>query len=162
MSAPYEYRMYQSKPNTTIITIGSTPETFYQELETEETEASTTREEFFEELDEELNEERSVCDFQAIYNYMTDQYVMDQYIARCTTNKFGTLKTNPAELKMMLEGWLNGMSVPELKNITKVRSLEYRQRYYVICRHHFGFFYNGRYNKYAKYSHWLKKRKTNV
>lgn len=137
-------------------TVGSTPKAFYQELETEEMSVSTTRERFFEE--EELNtQSESSVDFQAMYNYMTDQYVLDQFIAKCTTNKFGTLKTNPTELEDILSNWLHGLSTPNNLSITTVRALNYRYRYYIFGKRHYRIISNCCID-YAEYSRWLKKR----
>lgn len=137
-----------------IIVNGFTPESFYQELETEQRCSSTTREEFLKELN--THQESSIS-FQALYNYMSDQYVLEQFITRCTTNKFGTLKTNSIELEMILKNWLHGLSTPDNINITNTRALEYRQRYYYRCKRRYGFSYN--YADYAEYSRWLKKNK---
>lgn len=138
-----------------IITKGFTPESFYQEIETEQRHFSTTREEFLKELN--THQESSIS-FQALYNYMSDQYVLEQFIARCTTNKFGTLKTNSTELKMIIKNWLHGLSTPDNLNITNTRALGYRQKYYSWCKRRYGFFYGESYADYAEYSKWLKKR----
>lgn len=137
-------------------TVGSTPEAFYQELETEEMSVSTTRERFFE---EELNtQSESSVDFQAMYNYMTDQYTLERFIAKCTTNKFGTLKTNSAELEAILSNWLHGLSTPNNLSITTTRALNYRYRYYIFSKHHYYIFSNCCVD-YAKFSRWLRLKK---
>jgi hypothetical protein len=141
--------------NNIIIVNGFTPESFYQEIETEQRHFSTTREEFLKELN--THQESSIS-FQALYNYMSDQYVLERFIARCTTNKFGTLKTNPTELEMILKNWLHGLSTPDNLNITNTRALGYRQKYYSWCKRRYGFFYGESYADYAEYSKWLKKR----
>lgn len=139
----------------TFTTVGFTPETFYQELETEEMSVSTTRERFFE---EELNiQSESSVDFQAMYNYMTDQYTLERFIAKCTTNKFGTLKTNPTELETILNNWLYGLSTPNNLSITTTRVLNYRYRYYIFGKCHYRIIFNCCID-YADFSRWLKKR----
>ena len=138
-----------------IIVNGFTPESFVQELETEQRHFFTTREEFLKELN--THQESSIS-FQALYNYMSDKYVLEQFITRCTTNKFGTLKTNSTELEMILKNWLHGLSIPDNLNITNTRALEYRQRYYSWCKRRYGFFYGESCVDYAEYSKWLKKR----
>ena len=139
-----------------IIVNGFTPESFYQELETEQRCSFTTREKFLKELN--THHQESSISFQALYNYMSDQYVLEQFIARCTTNKFGTLKTNSTELEMILKNWLHGLSTPDNINITNTRALEYRQRYYYRCKRRYGFSYSYADADYAEYSKWLKKR----
>jgi hypothetical protein len=138
----------------TFTTVGSTPETFCQELETEERASSTTRERFFEELN---TQHESSIDFQALYNYMSDQYVLEQFIARCTTNKLGTLKTNPTELEAILNNWLHGLSTPNNLSITTTRALNYRYRYYIFSKRRYRIFSNCCFD-YADFSSWLKKR----
>lgn len=145
---------YDDDPEPTFITVGSTPETFCHELETEMTSVFTTRERFFYELN---TRHESSINFQALYNYMSDQYVLDQFIARCTTNKLGTLKTNPTELELILKNWLYGLSTPDNLTITNARALSYRQRYYSRCKCYYGIRYNCC-SDYAEYSRWLKKR----
>ena len=138
----------------TFITVGFTPETFYQELETEERISFISREEFFKELN---THHESSIDFQALYNYMSDQYVLEQFIAKCTTNKFGTLKTNPIELEAILNNWLHGLSTPNNLSITTTRALNYRYRYYIFSKRHYRIFSNCCFD-YADFSSWLKKR----
>ena len=138
----------------TFITVGFTPETFCQELETEERVSSISREEFFKELN---THHESSIDFQALYNYMSDQYVLEQFIAKCTTNKFGTLKTNPTELEDILNNWLHGLSTPNNLSITTNRALNYRYRYYIFSKRHYRIFSNCCFD-YADFSSWLKKR----
>jgi hypothetical protein len=156
----YDYKdagnCYEDKSKPTFITVGFTPETFYQELETEETTSSITREEFFKEFN--THRESSIS-FQALYNYMSDQYVLEQFIARCTTNRLGTQKTNPIELGIILKNWLHGLSTPDNLNITDARALEYRKRYYSRCKRRYGFPYYKSCNDYTEYSKWLKKNK---
>lgn len=138
----------------TFITVGFTPETFYQELETEERVSSISRERFFEELN---TQRESSIDFQALYNYMSNQYVLEQFIAKCTANKFGTLKTNPTELEAILNNWLHGLSTPNNLSITTTRALNYRYRYYIFSKRHYRIFSNCCFD-YADFSSWLKKR----
>ena len=156
----YDYKdagnCHEDKPERTFITIGSTPKTFYQELETEETTSSITREEFLKELN---TYRESSISFQALYNYMSDQYILEQFIARCTTNKLGTLKTSSIELELILKNWLHGLSTPDNLNITNTRALAYRQKYYSWCKRRYGFFYSKSCTDYAEYSRWLKKNK---
>ena len=141
----------------TFTTVGSTPETFYQELETEQRYSSTTREDFFNEY---YVEEESSIDFQAIYNAASDINILQKYIDKHDIDKTGNYSSELDRHKSILTYWLKGEDTSDI-SISEVASYICKVMYFI-------FIYNRYINcymsscdtrhKFADFDKWLKNK----
>jgi hypothetical protein len=132
-----------------IIVNGFTPESFYQEIETEQRCSSTTREEFLNEKEA----ESSSIDFQAIYNAASDISIMQKFIDRHDKMK------NSSELKLILTSWLNGQPTPSNIQISNSRVYNYKAMYFLFIHNRYRIFnWSSTRHNFADFSKWLKKR----
>lgn len=136
--------------------IGSTPETFYQELETEEKESSLTREEFWNDMTTDTVSEEEHFNFQALYNSAEDVIVMRRFINRHTGKSTNQI-TNAKEIEKILIDFLNGKPASDNDySISRCRVMQIRERYYrYICRTTKSILYSN----YHEFLKWVKKMK---
>lgn len=138
-----------------ITSIGSTPETLYQELETEEKESSLTREEFWNDMTTDTISEEHF-NFQALYNSAEDVIVMRRFINRHTGKSTNQI-TNADEIERILTDFLNGKPVSDDDySISRCRVMQIRERYYrYICRTTKSILYRS----YHEFLKWVKNMK---
>ena len=142
-----------------IIVKGYEPESFAQELETEQRYSSITREEFFNE--DEVKVEEGSIDFQAIYNAASDMAIMQKFIDRHNIKSSGKKKTDYSyelnRLKIMLTCWIKGEDMSSDILMSDAAAYTCKVMYFLFIYNLYISSWNAR-HEFAAFDKWLKKR----